>query len=581
MIALVFSTNAFTQINFKAIASKTKLGVNQRLKISYEVDKQGADNFQVPNFRNFTIISGPSSSVSQSWVNGKSTFSRKYIYILQPKKIGTFVVPSATVTYNGEKFNSNTLKIYVTQKIELPDDPNNPEYLIKQGVHLVTEVSKSNPYFGESVFVSYKLYVKNTLGVRDVKLSGIPQFSGFWNQQIKHNNQRFVRATYKGQNDYYSLDLYKVLLIPQKSGKLVIEPAEIRLDLNIPTGRGDFFGNVISNGYRHMASSPKRTINVQQLPEEGKPADFSGAVGQFNFQVLRTNNSLKANEASEIKVVVSGTGNMKLFELPEVSFPSEIEVFTPESSEQLTTAYNGLRGSVSKSYTIVPQYKGKYKIPEVSFSFFNPRTRKYQTIKKNDLFVEALEGKEKPKSLTADDSSVAKNKITAQESFNFIALKTKLQLVKTKSDFFKSIGYYLLVLLLLLTIPLLIFLRKRMEKNAMDESGNRLKKADKLARKFLREAKESMGDHEQFYIALEKALHNFLKAKLKIETSDISKDKIRQLLLEKGVPSLDAQAFIEVLERSDFARYTPATQVMITKEYEHTAEVISKINKYL
>lgn len=582
IFCLSISNAATAQLSFKAVASKSKLGVNQRLKVSYEINQQGADNFQAPNFQNFTVISGPSSSVSQSWVNGKSSFSKKYIYILQPKRIGNFKIPPATIEYNGKQIKTNILTINVSAKVEMPDDPNDPAYVAKNGVRLVTEISKSNLYLGEAVFVKYKLYVKNTVGVSDIKLSGLPQFPGFWNQQIESQNQRFVRSSYKGQNDYYALDLYKVVLIPQKSGKLEIEPAEIKMDLNIPTGKGDFFGNMISNRYRHVASSPKRTVRVKNLPEEGKPDDFTGAVGQFNFNVIRSKNILKANEASEIKIMVSGTGNMKLFELPKPSFPSGIEVFTPENSEQLTTTYQGLKGSVSDSYTIVPQYKGKYKIPGISFSFFNPNIGKYQTIQKNELFIEAVEGKPKPESLTSDNmSSDQKNNITQKNTFAFIALKTKLIQKNNKTDFFGSTAYYLLISLLLLTIPVVVFVKKQLDQKAKDVTGNKQKRANKLAKKYLREAEKAMSNNDQFFIALEKALHNFLKAKLKIETSDISKEKIMRLLVDRKVPKPDAEEFILLFDRCDFARYSPSTLSMIETEYEKALKVISKIDKFL
>jgi hypothetical protein len=577
LVFVTISQVAMAQFEFTTSVSKNKLGINQRFRIEFSVNKQGADNFEAPSFEHFRVIAGPSHSVNQSWINGKSTYSQSYVFIVEPQKIGEFLIAPATITFKDKQYKSNSVKITVTKAVEIPKDPNDPNYIAQQNIHLVAEVSKSNPYVGEGIYVVYKLYVGENINVYDYRASDIPQYSGFWNQDIAVKDQKVRMGTYNGE-DYRYIIIKRAVLIPQRAGKLTIEPIKMDFSVGVPTGRGDFFGNMLTNNIRYSAQSQLRNINVKALPEEGKPIDFTGAVGEFEFKVAANKNVLKANDAAQIKVEVNGRGNLKLFEIPKITTPPELEVYTPEHKEQVTTALNGLRGSISDTYTVVPQYKGKYKVPEVSFSYFNPKEGKYNTIKSEAIFVDVTEGKELPSS---GNNTITKQTVKANDnSFRFISLNTSFK-PKEKENFFKSTAFYLLLLLPFLAIPIGILIGKRREERAKDVFGNRIRTADKLARKYLSEAKKQLGKKEAFYIALEKALHNFLKAKLYIETTDISKEKIAELLQSKSVDTTTINELIEVLNDCDFARYTPTTNVMMKQEFEKAKQVITKIDKKL
>lgn len=576
---LICSTQLlFAQIEFKTDVSKNKLGVNQRFKIQFSVNKQGADNFSAPSFSNFRIVGGPSSSVNQSWINGKVAYSQSYIYILEPKKEGDFTIAPASIEYDGKVIKSNPVKITVLKAIDIPKDPNNPEYVAQQNIHLVAEVSNLNPYVGEGIYVVYKLYVSENISVNDWRVSESPEYIGFWNQDIEVKDITVRKGTYNGENYRYII-LKRAVLIPQRNGRLKIEPMKMNFSVGVPTGRGDFFGNMITKNINYSASSTIRTVNVLSLPEKGKPIDFTGAVGEFEFKVVSNKNVLKANDAAQIKVEVSGKGNLKLFEIPKITTPPELEVYTPEHKENVITALSGLRGSISDTYTVVPQYKGKYKIPEVTFSYFSPKQKKYKTIKIAPIIVDVTEGKELPSSNNVAVSS--KQRVVGNDNnFRFIALSSELK-TNSKSHFLDSNLFYLLLFLPFLAIPIGVLIGKRRAKRAGDVFGNKIRKADRLARKYLSEAKKQLGMQEAFYIALERALHNFLKAKLHIETSDISIEKISNILTEKGVKSSAIDEFIEVLDSCNFARYTPTTNVKMEQEFERAKEVITNIDKQL
>ena len=561
-----------------ASVSKNKLGLNQRVKIQFTINKQGADNFQAPNFKNFQIVSGPSQSISQSWVNGNASFSQSYSYIVKPLKKGEFLIPAASIKLNNKILTSKSVKVIVLDPVEIPKDPNDPNYIAQQNVHLVAEISKSSPYVGEGIYVEYRLYVSQNISVRDFSYTDSPQYNGFWNQDIKIRGLTTQNGTYNGEQYRYVV-LQKALLIPTKSGKLTIDPIEMDIVIGVPTGRGDFFGNPIVKNVTKSFASAKKFIRSKDLPIEGKPESFNGAVGDFNFIVSSSKNILKSNETATVSVKVTGNGNLKLFELPEIKTPSELEVFTPEQKEKINVTSRGIRGSVTKNYTVVPQFKGKYKVPSTEFSYFDLKEKKYVRLTSEDIFVDVLEGKE-----LVTDSDLASNSkkdiVATGANFRYIQTSSTFSLAN-ESGFYTSKFYYLILILPLLFIPIGIVIAKRNDARNNDVLGNKLRKADRLAKKYLSEAKKQLGTKEAFYLALEKALHNYLKAKLRIETSDISKEKITELLKRKSVNESTIRSFIEVFNSCDMARYSPVSVVEMKDDYEKSKLVITQIDKQL
>ena len=581
-IISILSYSIFAQqAELSVSISKNSLGLNERLRIEFSINKQGGDNFKPPKFKEFKVIAGPSQSVSQSWINGKVTFSQSYTYILKPTRKGELVIEPASIEINGSTISSKYLKVIVTDPIDIPENPNDPEYIANQNIHLVAEVTKTNPYVGEGIYVEYRLYVSENVSVYDTSVTEAPQYNGFWNQEIQIDGYPVKTGKYNGQN-YRYIVLQRALLVPTKTGNLTIDPMKMDIVIGVPTGRADFFGNVITKNIRKEFASSKKIIKPKELPLNGKPENFNGAVGDFSFNVTLSKEVLKANESSQIKIDVFGKGNLKLFELPTVETPAELEKYQPERKESVRINTDGISGSVSDSYTIVPQFKGKYKIPKVSFTYFNPKEGAYKTITTDDMYVDVLEGKElvSPKNESSQNSIKKQNVVSLGNNFRYIHTKTVFQ-PKNTEDFYNSTLFYLLLLVPFVAIPIGIVIGKRNEARNSNLVGIRLRKAEKLARKFLSEAQKQLGKKEAFYEALERALHNYLKAKLNIETADISKEKITQILEEKKVDAATITKFIKVLQASDFARYTPVTNTEMSKEFKKAKEVIVQIDKQL
>ena len=563
------------EVKLTTKVSKNKLGLNQRLRVEFSVNKQGGDNFTPPRFKNFRVVGGPSQSISQSYFNGKSSYKQSYSYVIQPIKKGVLVIPAASIEIDGGKIKSAPVKVRVLDPVDIPKDPNDPNYIAQQNIHLVAEISNAKPYVGQGVYVEYRLYISNNINVYDAGIIQAPKYNGFWSQEIKINGLSAKKGTYNGES-YKYFTLQKSLLIPTKSGKLSLDPMKMEVAIGVPTGRGDFFGNPITKNIRKEFASAKKIINSKELPLDGKPLNFTGAVGDYSFSVDTDKQVLKANESSQIKVTVKGKGNLKLFELPKIVVPKELEIYAPERKERVRILSSGISGTISDLYTVVPQFKGKYKVPNISFSYFNPIQKKYKTITTEDLIVNVLEGR-KLVSVAPNSAKKQALKITGK-NFRYIQTKTIFTASK-QDDFFKSNSFYFLLLLSFITIPIGIFIAKKNEERNSDFIGNKLRRAERLAKKYLSEAAKQLGKKEAFYESLERALHNYLKAKLGIETLEISKEKITQILQEKEVSATAINQFMEVLQDCDFARYAPSTTVEMEQEYEKAKGIIIELDK--
>lgn len=579
ILFLVLAANfATAQVNFDVKVSKKKLGLNERLRIDFEMNKDG-DNFNPPDFVGFSVVGGPNQSVSHQWINGQKSFSKTYSYFLAPKQRGTFTIKQATIEIDDVIYKTSPVTIHVTEAIDKPEDPNDPSYIASESIHLVAEVSDANPFLNEAITVTYKLYVSQNTGVSNWREIDIPRYNDFWSQDIDIKGLKVQNGTYDGK-DYRYVVLRRTVLYPQKTGKLKIEPLSLDITVDVPTNRRDFFGGRLMKQVHRTVSAGSRTINVKPLPERGKPIDFTGAVGNFDFKVSTTKTELNATESLRANVEVNGNGNLKLFELPKLNVPSSLEVYEPEKSDNIRTTLKGMNGNRTESYTIVPQYKGKYPIPSISFTYFDPKTESYKRVSSDEIVIDVLKG---PIDNALQESIVGNSKqpVTANSNqFLFIKTETNLK-PKAEEHFFRSKIFWSSLLTPLFAIPLAIVFRRQKAKKDADLVGNKARRADKLAKKYLGDAKKSLGDKESFYVAMEKALHNYLKAKLRIETSDFSKEKISDLLSKRQVSDVEISSFISILESCEWARYTPTTNVEMQQDYQKAAKTISSIDKQM
>ena len=566
-------------VSFEAKVSKRTLGLNERLRVDFIMNENG-DDFTPPSFSGFRVVGGPNQSISNSWVNGKRSFSKTYTYFLTPTQKGALTIAQATIDIDGETYKTTPVKITVTEAVEVPRDPNSPEYLIDDNLHLVAEISNTRPYLNEAITVVYKLYFRSPLRISDGRAVENPQFADFWSHNIDIPQLKVENSTYKGET--YSVVVWKKsVLYPQKTGKLTLEPLSLSLVIDLPSNRRDFFGNRILQQSSRTITAGRRTIDVKSLPEKGKPANFMGAVGQFNFDALINKNTLKATESFEIKLKVTGNGNLKLFNLPKLVLPNTLEVFEPEHAENVKTTLSGMQGNIEDNYTVVPRFQGKYPVASVSFSYFDPKKEEYFTLRSSEHIVDVYGGPV-ANNLNDNTTSVAAKQLLANtdESFRFIKLKPNLEPI-VKKEFWNSKLFYALLTSPMFLLIAFVLLMQRNQRIAGDVEGSRLRVANRLSKKYLGEAKKNLKNKTLFYYALERALYNYLKARLKIKADDFSKDKIAEILSDKKLAGAEIQSFIALLENCEVARYSPATDAKMQQDFDQALSVISNIDKKL
>ena len=578
ILLLLFVQGVFAQtVEFKAVPSRTKLGVNERLRVEFVMNADG-DNFIPPSFNGFRA-QGPGQMISNSWINGKRTFSKSYTYVLIPTSRGEFTVGQASIEIGGKVYKTNPIKITVTDAVKQEDPMAAAQQNVEEGIHLVAEVSKTNPYINEPVTVVYKLYVSPNSSVSNFMETETPKFNDFWSQseRVEPQKMKVQNGMYNGE-EYRYLVLQKTVLYPQKSGRLEIEPLMLNITMEVPTGQRGF----MQPRYRQVdkiVSSGTKYITVKPLPENNKPEDFTGAVGKFDFTVVSSKTQLKGGESLQLDVKVTGKGNLKLFTLPKPIVPSALEMYDPEHKENVTVPLSGMQGSISDIYTIVPQNKGKYPIKPLTFSYFDPSTGKYHTITSNEIMIDVQDGNFATAQST-DTTAQNKQAVQSSEQFRFVDLDTTLKPME-RDDFLGSGLFYALLFGPFVLIPVIVFARRKKEAYDSDVVGSRIRKNSRLARKYLSEAKKHLGNKELFYVALEKALHNFLKAKLHIETSEMSKPNIQELLQSRNANPETINDFIKIMNSCEFARYAPSSGTAMQQDYESAVTVITALEKQL
>ena len=571
ILLLTFNTLILSsQVKFDVSVSKSKLGLNERFRVDFVMNQNG-DNFSPPKFENFQIIGGPNQSIKTSYVNGERNFSKTYSYFLKPLKKGRLKISQASIEIDNEIYKSLPIEVLITDSVKQPSDAVT-QYYNDDDIELRALISKGSPFLNEPITVVYKLYYKAPINISDARETETPKFKDFWSQTIKIPQLKVQREVYKGQN-YNVVEWRKVVLYPQRVGELEISPLSLNLVLDVPTDKRDFFGNVIYDQTSQLISTGMRRINVKNLPSQGKPDSFSGAVGEFEFDVILNKNSLRATESFQAELKVKGSGNLKLFDLPNILVPNSMELFDPEREELISTNLSGMSGSISKLFTIIPRFQGNFPIEEVEFSYFNPETEKYKILKSPRLTIDVYDGPALSNTITNDNSNI----ITSDDSFRFIKIKGNLREIKN-DIFFESKLFYALATspfaLLLSLLALTIYRRNRME-----SSDELIRIEERQINKMIESAKDSVGDKILFYDKIEKAIIKSLIVKFSIRMESLNKDKIEQIGEEKGLSRNDITLIIRLIENCEKARYSQSSDSIMNKDLEYARKSIYAILK--
>lgn len=582
------------EVRFTAEAPKV-VEEGGRFRLVYTVNQQ-VDNFIPPALDNFTVLAGPSTSSSSnvSIVNGEvtKTFTLRYTYILQADREGEMNISPARVKVDGKEYESNPLKIEVIKGA--PNKTGNSATTRSTGnsstagtsndkLFVKVLVDDARVYEQEPVVATIKLF--SQVSVTGLNNYEFPDFNGFYSQEIETPPlTSLTREEYNGEI-YGTGVIQKFLLYPQKTGKLTISPFKIECLYQKPSRKqprsifDDFFGNYET--YRQNLVSDEVSIQVDPLPT-GAPVDFSGAVGMFKISASIDKKQLKANEAITYKVVVSGRGNIKMINAPELDLPPNFEVYDPKINESIKNQEGGSLGRKTFEYYLIPRHPGKYTIPSLDFAFFNPSTRKYHTLRTDGYDIEVLKGEE--------DSTVAMPSVYNKENLRFIGrdirfIKTGPAKLKEEGNYF--FGSWLFIAIYtggLIVFLLGLFVRHQNKKQRADIQLMKNKKANRIARQRLKKSRRFMKENENvaFYDELTRSMWLYLSEKLGIPIAELTKDRAREELMENVVDEKTIEEFLEILDDCEFARYAPSKERKSMADlYQAAVKVLSNLQENL
>ncbi len=602
-LSLLFVINlhltADEKVTFTASAPDV-VAVGDQFRLSYVITTQNVRDFQAPSIKNFDVLMGPSRS-SQSnvqVVNGKttSTSSITFTYILMATTEGTYTIPAASITADGNQLVSNSVQIKVLPADQTTDNNssdsnsgNNSRQrngsatgsISNNDLFVTVSANKTTVYEQEAFLLTYKIYTSVDLrGFDNVKL---PDFKGFHSQEVElPNDRKWTLDHYNGRN--YQTTIYRqFVLFPQQSGELVIDPASFDASIAQATHVSDPFEAFFNGGTNYIEvkktlNTPKLTIHVKALPA-GKPADYSSGVGEFNLSSSINSTNVKTNDAITLKLVISGTGNLKLISTPEVKFPEDFEIYDPKTENKFRLTNSGLSGSQIIEYLAIPRNAGTYKIPPVTFSYFDIKSQSYKTLKTEEYVLHVEKGEGNAAQTIANFTNKEELRVL-NEDIRYIKQNNHITLSKRGKYFFGSFGYWLFYIIpALLFILLFIFYRKQITANA-NVAKMRTKKANKVAVKRLKLAGKLLTENqkEAFYDEVLKALWGYISDKLNIPLSCLSKENMEEELQSHGVEDLLITEFLHALNDCEFARFAPGddNQAM-DKVYTTALEVIGKM----
>lgn len=577
-------------ITFKASAPEAVV-MGETFRLSYTVNAEGKD-IRVPEIPDFEVLIGPSTSTNMSTqiINGKMTTetSLTFTYILQPKKEGTFNIAPATIKVKGANYTSNALVVKVLppdKAEEATKGGSTGTGISKDDAFLTIDVSKRNVYEQEGILVTFKLYFRKDIAA--INQPKFPEFEGFLAQEIElPENKQPVIENYKGKN-YNAVVIKQTVLYPQRSGKITIPSGKLDLVLRVPGPPkqrrsifdDDFFGGGSSYiDLKKELMTPSVTIDVKPLPS-GKPASFSGAVGNFTMTSSISSDNVKTDDAVTVKVKISGNGNIKLVKNPEVTFPNDFDVYDPKVEVDIKTTTAGSSGTKTIEYMAIPRYAGDFEIPAIAFSYFDTKTGSYKTITSEPYKLHVEQGK-------GGGTSPVVSNFSNKESVKYLGkdiryLKVNdIHFVPNNELFFGSFMYYMCYLIPAILFIVFFFIYRKQVKENSNLALVRTKKANKMAVRRLKNAGKLMKENkkEEFYDEVLRALWGYLSDKLSIPQANLTKDNVEAELTKYGVDDALIKEFMDILNTCEFARYAPAqASDAMDKLYELTVDAIGKM----
>lgn len=569
ILLVILPSWVFSQ-TFSATVSRNPVGLNEQFQLSFTLNSSGS-SFKPPSLADFMVLSGPNQSTSMQFINGAMSQSLTFSYILQPKKEGTFKIEAASIESGGKIVLSNALSVNVTaagkgsagSRQQGQDDKTN---ISNNNIFIRVSVDKTNVYRGEAVVATYKLYTN--VQVINYSINKVPSFNGFWSQDIELPSQlRLYNEVYNGVN-YQVGEIKKVVLYPQQSGQLILDPMEgeciARIQVkrnrsnnpfdifNDPFFNDPFFGSGGIRDVKFAVKSEPVKINVKELPSSA-PASFKGTVGRFRIEGTVDKTDIKTNDAVTFRLKLTGKGNIKLADAPEFEVSQDIEKYDPKISDNISIGEGGASGTRTFEFLLIPRHQGAYDLGPVEFTYFDLDKKAYTTLKTPAFKLNVERGKDAGAAVSAGPKS------------DFRVIGRDIRFIKTSNPEFTDgfDGFYGSPLFWLLAVlpfagfaTLAVYRRKHLALSA-DVAGTKSRKATRMARKRLEKASKllSGGNRDGFYDEAGKALWGYISDRFKVPVSALSREYAVEVIKRHKVSDESLNELMATIDHCEFARF--------------------------
>lgn len=592
---LLFSAGSVLAQSFSASVQNGVVPAGETFQVSFDFsgnDINGISNFRAPDFRDFKKLSGPNQATSMQIINGAVTASVSFSYYLQALNPGNYTIGEAVIVYKGKTLRSRPVNIKVVKggssSSGSRQEDNASLKNISQNVFIKASADKYNVYRGEQVTVTYKLYTR--MDMASPQLSKLPGYQGFWAEEIESpTTLNFTTEIVDGKTFHVAV-LKKAALFPTQTGELYVTPFELKIPVVVPKPRkrGDifdeffndpFFNRAATQTTEYNAKSNTLKISVRPLPASNVPKSFKGAVGSFTFNASVDKKNTRTNEPVTLKVIISGAGNINLLDMPDIQLPAGLEKYDPKTSQQITKSAR-LSGTKVAEYLIIPRYEGQKTIPPVEFSYFDPAKRTYVTLTSPEFTLNIAKG-----------SGGGQYNISGMGKEDIRLLGIDIRYIKTgdislgikQNYLIEKFWFWLLVLIPVTGLGGFLYWHRSNKLLEGDVQLMRYRKAEKIARKFLDEARKSLREmnKDDFYTGISQALFGYLENKLHIPKSEFTIDLAVEQLIKQTAPDDIIQMVRSALEECEYARFAPGSgdaEPMQTM-YEKAVRIIIELDR--
>jgi hypothetical protein len=608
LIFLLSFAFAKAEYKFTATASSTTVEVGEQIQVTFTLNTTNGKNFQPPSFKGFTVLVGPSRSMSTQIINGQISSSLSFIYILSADLEGTFTIEPAKITVDGNVLTSNPITIKVVKGGQKPSGQGKEksqektlsqqaDEIIRNNLFIRLNVDKTQAYLGETIVATYKLYVHPDLNIVNISVPKMPSFNGFWTQDFGIKELKFSTEVVNGVT-FKVADLKQVVLIPQQTGTLTIDPMEIDFVVRLLVKQQQkkryrdpfdmlfddpFFNDpFFSNRYRDFpftVRSKPIQIKVLGLPTP-QPADFHGGVGSMQLKASLDKDHLKTGEVATLRLEISGKGNLKLLSPFSLKLPNDIDTYEPKVIDKTNVSPSGVSGSVVFEYYLIPKNPGQYKIEPINFAYFNLDKKEYVTLTTQPFLLNVEQG------------ATTQTFVTNIKKEDVKLLGQDIRYIKTSTSRFTRTGeslmisplfYVFSIIPIFLWVVVFLYVRRReqIEGNLVLMKQIR---ASKIAQKYLKNAKKLVdeGNKDLFYEETARSLWAFVANKLNIPPAELTKENIKERLLERVPDNELVDKLIDLINLCEEARYSPQfNNVQLQNVYATSVEVLSKLSEKL